>query len=92
MPRHPDILRPTRLETSLPEDLRARLDLHLYSELEGKVPKGAYQKLIIQLLSEALDQESLDLGDWCGMVPKGTYILRSSRANIEQLKLLLATE
>lgn len=56
MPRPPNIIRPIHLKTSLPEDLRARLDLHLWSEVECRVPMGAYQKLIVQLLREYLDR------------------------------------
>jgi len=56
VPRPPNIIRPIPLQTSLPEDLRARLDLHLWSNSEMRVPLGAYQKLIVQLLSEYLDR------------------------------------
>lgn len=52
MPRSPNIMRPSKLNTSLPQDLRAWLDLHLWSDTESRVPYGAYQKLIIQLLYE----------------------------------------
>lgn len=41
-------------ELSLPPDLVARVDLELYSELEGRVPHGAWQKLLIKLLSNWL--------------------------------------
>lgn len=56
MPRPPNIIRPTRLEVSIPEDLRARLELHLWSDTEKRVPHGAYQRLINQLLREHLDK------------------------------------
>lgn len=56
MPRPANIMRPVHLKTSLPEDLRARLDLHLWSESEGRVPMGAYQRLIVRLLTQYLDQ------------------------------------
>lgn len=48
----PLIIRPTRLETSIPEDLRAKLDLHLQSQVEGRIPKGAYQRFILDLIRE----------------------------------------
>lgn len=56
MTRPPNIIPPSRLNTALPEDLRARLDIHLWSETEMRVPHGAYQRLIIQLLREYLDK------------------------------------
>jgi hypothetical protein len=52
VPRPPNIIRPVHLKTSLPEDLRAWLDLHLWSTTEMRVPHGAYQRLIIHLLTE----------------------------------------
>jgi hypothetical protein len=50
--RPPDILRPVRLHTTLPEDLHAKLTLYLFSESEGRVPKGAYQKFICERIVE----------------------------------------
>lgn len=54
--RRPNILRPTKLNLAIPEDIRAKLDLHLWSEVEGRIPKGAYSKLIIQLLTDYLSK------------------------------------
>jgi hypothetical protein len=36
----------------IPEDLKARLDLLLWSDLEQRVPLGAYQRLFIELLNQ----------------------------------------
>jgi hypothetical protein len=57
--RPPSIIRPVRLSTTLPEDIRARLDLYLYSEVEGRVPLGAYQKFIIERIREFFDRRHL---------------------------------
>ena len=46
--------RPVEKRISLPESLVARVELELYSELEGKVPFGAWQTLIGQLLERHL--------------------------------------
>jgi hypothetical protein len=48
MPRRPNIIRPVKLLISLPEDIHAKLVLHLYSEAEGRVPQGAYQKFFVE--------------------------------------------
>lgn len=48
MPRKRNIDRPTRLELKLPESVRTRLDLFLFSEVENKVPKGEYQKFFTE--------------------------------------------
>lgn len=50
--RRPNILRPTKLTLMLPEDIRAKLDLLLFSEVEGRVPKGAYQRFFIERINE----------------------------------------
>lgn len=57
MPRRPNVIRPSQLTLWLPEDIRARLDLYLWSQLEGRVPHGAYSRLISQLLREHFDSK-----------------------------------
>jgi hypothetical protein len=54
MSRRPNIERPIKLEISLPESLRGRLDLLLWSPTEGRIPQGAYSALIVQLLKDHL--------------------------------------
>ena len=36
----------------IPEDLVARLELHLYSDLEGRIPQGAQQEFFTKLLRD----------------------------------------
>lgn len=55
MPKPPNVIRPTQLTVALPADIRARLDLHLWSDLERRVPHGAYAKFLTQLLREYFD-------------------------------------
>lgn len=50
--KKPKIIRPVKLTTNLPEDVRAKLDLHLYSEVEGRVPFGAYQRFLVERIQE----------------------------------------
>lgn len=52
----------TTLNTRLPQSLRTRLDLLLYSEMEGRVPKGAYQDFFCARIEEYLDHRRLNLG------------------------------
>ena len=52
MPRPRNIVRPSALNVHLPEDIRTKLDLHLFSPLEGRVPMGAYQRFFTQLLTD----------------------------------------
>ena len=63
--RQPDIIRPVKLTTTLPEDIRAQLDIHLFSDLEGRVPKGAYQQFFIERIREFFGSRTLNLADYC---------------------------
>lgn len=61
MPRKPNIDRPVPLEISLPESIHTRLMLHLFSELEGRVPKGSYSNFFIERIQEFFGWKRLDL-------------------------------
>lgn len=58
MSRPVHIIRPTRLEISVPEDLRAKLDLMLFSPLEGRVPAGEYSRFINRLIKDYFSKET----------------------------------
>lgn len=58
MSRRPNILRPVSLHLMLPEDLYAKLAVHLYSSAEGKVPKGSFQKFFCERINEFFNQRS----------------------------------
>lgn len=63
MPRRPELDRPSPVEISLPESVRVRLDLHLFSDLEGRVPQGAYKRFFVERLREFFEWKRLDLGE-----------------------------
>ena len=52
MPRPRKTDRPVEKTICLPQSVVARVDLELYSELEGKVPFGAWQRLVEGLLQD----------------------------------------
>lgn len=54
--KHPSIIRPIKLTTTFPEDIRAKLDIHLYSKVENRVPQGAIQKFLIDRIREYFAQ------------------------------------
>lgn len=54
MPRPRKLDRPHRLEIQLPESLWAKLNVELYSEVEGKVPHGALTQLATSLITDWL--------------------------------------
>lgn len=56
MPRKPNIERPVALCLWLPEGLRTKLDLVLWSDAQQCVPRGAYTKFFVGLLTDYLDR------------------------------------
>ena len=46
MARPRKAVRPVEKSLSLPQDIADRIDLHLWSALEGKVPHGAFSKFV----------------------------------------------
>lgn len=90
MPRPANILRPVKLTTTFPEDIRARLDLYLYSDLERRVPQGAYQRFLTDRTREFFTQSSLDLGLISTEAVPGRHIVRGSAETITLLSKLLS--
>lgn len=58
MPRPSKAIKPTEKNISLPSDLVARVDLVLYSDLEHRVPFGAWSKLMEALLMRWLNERA----------------------------------
>lgn len=52
MPRPKKVDRPVEMAISLPRSLAARLELELFSELEGRIPHGARSRFIGQLIED----------------------------------------
>ena len=44
------VIRPVEKTFSIPEDVVARIELELFSELEGRVPVGKWSALVTDLL------------------------------------------
>lgn len=63
MPRPKRAVPNVTKELSLPPDLVARVDLELYSELEDRVPHGAWQKLLAELLNSWLARRD-EIRNW----------------------------
>lgn len=51
--------RPRPLEIQLPASIREKIDALLYSDLEGRVPHGAYTKFFTSLALEHLKSKGL---------------------------------
>ena len=66
MPKPANVTPTQKLNVALPGDLHAQLSLHLFSDLEGRVPQGAYARFLAPLLREYFAQAHLDLAEWTG--------------------------
>ena len=58
MPKPRRVDRPIEKSINLPVSLCTKIDLLLYSELEGRVPHGAWSKLVAQLLESHITKLS----------------------------------
>lgn len=85
MPRPPNVVRPVQLCLMLPEDVRAWLDLYLYSEVEGRVPQGAYQAFFLRKIREERSWQRLTIGEAGEFVagPKEYIVTLDRRLNHE---------
>ncbi len=59
MPKKAAIDRPVNKTISLPSSLCARIDLLLYSELEGRVPFAAWRNYIKELVEKDLQARGI---------------------------------
>lgn len=91
MPRRPAITPNVRLHTTLPPDISARLDLWLFSEAEGRVPKGAYQEFFVARTLEFFAEKTLDLAPFLGSAP-GEFVVRAPVATLAALLARLKGE
>lgn len=89
MPRQPNIVPAVQIELQIPLDLRTQLDLHLYSELEGRVPYGQYTRFFVELLREYFLNERVDLAPYLVGAAPGTTIISGAPAAMEALKRML---
>lgn len=58
MPRAPKADRPVEKTISIPQSICTKVDLILWSELENRVPHGAWSRYIINLIEADLEQRS----------------------------------
>lgn len=88
MSRHPNPIPPRLLNLSLPEDIHARLTLHLYSDLEQRVPHGAYSRFFAERIREFLSSHQLDLAPWANTDP-GAFVISAPPETLRLLQQLL---
>lgn len=58
MPRPTKAVKPVEKNISLPVDLCTKVDLALWSDLEGRVPYGSWSKLVEALLTRWVNERA----------------------------------
>jgi hypothetical protein len=89
--KRPNIIPSQQLNVALPLPLYTQLSAHLYSELECRVPHGAFSRFLIELLRARFSEESLDLAPWVGSAP-GAMVVTGQPATLGALRQLLSME
>jgi hypothetical protein len=84
MPRKAAITPNKHLHTTIPPELAAKLDLFLWSEVEGKVPQGAYQSFIVKAIRDFFTYRELDLAPYLGAMP-GEYTIKGNIVSLDAL-------
>jgi len=90
MPRKPSITPNKHLHTTIPADLATRLDLFLWSDVEQRVPQGAYQSFICDAIRDFFNKRTVDVAPYIPAATIGQYLITATpetlRAVIEVLK------
>lgn len=77
------------LQLKLPQTLLARLTLHLFSDLEGRVPKGKYKEFFCERIREYFEWRRVDLTPY-GFPPG--YFISGPKEMVEEVERRLQHE
>lgn len=88
MAKPPNIIPSQQLNVALPLPLYTQLSAHLYSDLEGRVPHGAYSRFFIDLLRGYFSAQHLDLAPFAASEP-GAWTVSGSPEAIAALQRTL---
>ncbi len=80
MSRRPNPVPSVQLNLALPLDVHTKLSLHLYSDLEQRVPHGAYSRFLMERIRRFFTDEHLDLAPYLGSAPQALTISGSPEA------------
>ena len=90
MPKPANLIPSQQLNLALPLPLYLKVTEHLYSELEGRVPHGAFTRFFSELLRSHFEDEQLDLAPWLGQdIPGNTYLVRGNPVTVAALRKTL---
>ena len=83
MPRTPNPDRPQRLVVNLPTSIFSRIAGKLFSEVEGRVPYGAWSEFLSERAREHLEWKQVDLQAY-GFAPG--FFVRGPKEMVEELE------
>lgn len=90
MARRPNITPTVALQVMLPKPDHEILVRHLWSDLEERVPLGAFQAFFVRLMRFHFDTQEFDLSPFIGSMP-GESVIRVRRSDAERLRSLLCS-
>ena len=88
MPKPPNVVPTRAINVHLPADVAMQLTLHLFSELDGRVPQGAYARFLTPLIRGYFAASHLDLAEWTG-AEAGQQVVHGDAATLETLHEIL---
>jgi hypothetical protein len=88
MAKHANLIPSQQLNVALPLPVYTQLSAHLYSELEGRIPHGAYSRFLVDLIRGHFAGQSLDLAAWTGAIP-GAFVVNGSPEAVRALARVL---
>ena len=86
--RKPNINPSVSLNLALPLEIRTRLDLLLYSDVEQRVPKGAYMQFFIERIGDYFTTRRADFSAPLGLQP-GSAIIAAKPETLAVLEAAL---
>lgn len=86
MPKPANLIPSKQLNVALPLPLFTQLTLDLHSDLEQRVPHGAYSRFFSQLLREHYEHAELDLAEYVPQLPADLYVVRGDPETIRALR------
>lgn len=75
MPRKPAVTPNKHLHTTIPAELAVKLDLFLWSEVEQRVPQGAYQSFICDAIRDFFNKRTVDVAPYIPSATIGQHLI-----------------
>ena len=88
MPPKAKIVPNKHIHTTIDAKLADRIDAFLFSELEGRIPKGAMQAFLTKQIQEFFSHKELDLSPFVGSMPN-EFVVRGTPEAINALTTTL---